>query len=130
MQHSSAAVHQGLGVTICQPPAPRPQQLCKVTAVSLLCRQSPPPCQHIPTRWGGGDISLLSFVLCPPSLPVIYPLSCQVGHGMDSRPAMAIFELLDYIVNEVCALGLQALSSVDVAWGEDAVGWAPGGPTQ
>lgn len=23
------------------------------------------------------------------------------GHGMDSRPAMAIFELLDYIVNEV-----------------------------
>lgn len=25
------------------------------------------------------------------------------GHGMDSRPAMAIFELLDYIVNEVRA---------------------------
>lgn len=23
------------------------------------------------------------------------------GHGVDSRPAMAIFELLDYIVNEV-----------------------------
>lgn len=30
---------------------------------------------------------------------------------MDSRPAMAIFELLDYIVNEVCALGLQVLLS-------------------
>ena len=27
------------------------------------------------------------------------------GHGMDSRPAMAIFELLDYIVNEVRAGG-------------------------
>lgn len=26
----------------------------------------------------------------------------STGHGMDSRPAMAIFELLDYIVNEVC----------------------------
>lgn len=25
----------------------------------------------------------------------------HAGHGMDSRPAMAIFELLDYIVNEV-----------------------------
>uniref|UniRef100_A0A8B9UJ29 Dual specificity mitogen-activated protein kinase kinase 2 n=1 Tax=Anas zonorhyncha TaxID=75864 RepID=A0A8B9UJ29_9AVES len=30
----------------------------------------------------------------PPGRPVS-------GHGMDSRPAMAIFELLDYIVNEV-----------------------------
>lgn len=30
---------------------------------------------------------------------------------MDSRPAMAIFELLDYIVNEVCALGLRVLLS-------------------
>lgn len=30
---------------------------------------------------------------------------------MDSRPAMAIFELLDYIVNEVCALGLRKLFS-------------------
>lgn len=30
---------------------------------------------------------------------------------MDSRPAMAIFELLDYIVNEVCALDLQVLRS-------------------
>lgn len=29
----------------------------------------------------------------PPGRPVS-------GHGMDSRPAMAIFELLDYIVNE------------------------------
>lgn len=28
-------------------------------------------------------------------------LSSRAGHGMDSRPAMAIFELLDYIVNEV-----------------------------
>lgn len=27
-------------------------------------------------------------------------LSSRAGHGMDSRPAMAIFELLDYIVNE------------------------------
>ena len=27
----------------------------------------------------------------------------RAGHGMDSRPAMAIFELLDYIVNEVRA---------------------------
>lgn len=41
---------------------------------------------------------------------------------MDSRPAMAIFELLDYIVNEVCALGLQVFapgtgwSTLDV-WG-------------
>ncbi|XP_052021078.1 dual specificity mitogen-activated protein kinase kinase 2 isoform X6 [Apodemus sylvaticus] len=30
----------------------------------------------------------------PPGRPI------SVGHGMDSRPAMAIFELLDYIVNE------------------------------
>lgn len=30
---------------------------------------------------------------------------------MESRPAMAIFELLDYIVNEVCALGLRELLS-------------------
>lgn len=28
-------------------------------------------------------------------------LPFSTGHGMDSRPAMAIFELLDYIVNEV-----------------------------
>lgn len=27
--------------------------------------------------------------------------SSSAGHGMDNRPAMAIFELLDYIVNEV-----------------------------
>lgn len=32
---------------------------------------------------------------------------------MDSRPAMAIFELLDYIVNEVCAIGLQVLLSAN-----------------
>uniref|UniRef100_A0A7N9AK07 Dual specificity mitogen-activated protein kinase kinase 2 n=1 Tax=Mastacembelus armatus TaxID=205130 RepID=A0A7N9AK07_9TELE len=35
----------------------------------------------------------------PPGRPVS-------GHGMDSRPAMAIFELLDYIVNETEAMGL------------------------
>lgn len=29
-------------------------------------------------------------------------VSALAGHGTDSRPAMAIFELLDYIVNEVC----------------------------
>lgn len=67
------------------------------------------------------------YSVSPRPRPPGRPIS---GHGMDSRPAMAIFELLDYIVNEVCALGLQALPSVDVAWGEDAVGWAPGGPTQ
>lgn len=33
--------------------------------------------------------------------PVVSPH--HIGHGMDNRPAMAIFELLDYIVNEVCA---------------------------
>lgn len=44
---------------------------------------------------------------------------------MDSRPAMAIFELLDYIVNEVCAPGLRALCSgvswhvVDIACGRE-----------
>lgn len=32
---------------------------------------------------------------------LFYHLQPFTGHGMDSRPAMAIFELLDYIVNEV-----------------------------
>lgn len=32
---------------------------------------------------------------------IIIILVFSTGHGMDSRPAMAIFELLDYIVNEV-----------------------------
>ncbi|KAI1230626.1 hypothetical protein IHE44_0010098 [Lamprotornis superbus] len=41
----------------------------------------------------------------PPGRPVSasQPPLCRVtppGHGMDTRPAMAIFELLDYIVNE------------------------------
>uniref|UniRef100_A0A8D2DZZ7 Dual specificity mitogen-activated protein kinase kinase 2 n=1 Tax=Sciurus vulgaris TaxID=55149 RepID=A0A8D2DZZ7_SCIVU len=36
-----------------------------------------------------------------PSLPLsLVSVPHCVGHGMDSRPAMAIFELLDYIVNE------------------------------
>lgn len=106
--------------------------LCKVTSLSLLSLQTPPP-HPTPARpaerqgpWltgleaspggsaipgtdlqerrtEGGQGTLLGFI------PVTCPLSCRVGHGMDSRPAMAIFELLDYIVNEVCALGLRAL---------------------
>lgn len=37
----------------------------------------------------------------PPSTHFSGALCVPTGHGMDSRPAMAIFELLDYIVNEV-----------------------------
>ncbi|NWI56505.1 MP2K2 kinase, partial [Calyptomena viridis] len=40
-----------------------------------------------------GDSHSVSPRARPPGRPVS-------GHGMDSRPAMAIFELLDYIVNE------------------------------
>lgn len=65
-------------------------------------------CESAGVKPGRGiRVTLRKF--CAPS-PVICPLSCQVGHGMDSRPAMAIFELLDYIVNEVCALGVRALA--------------------
>lgn len=39
---------------------------------------------------------------CPSHPSLFLP---RAGHGMDSRPAMAIFELLDYIVNEVRARG-------------------------
>lgn len=34
-------------------------------------------------------------------IATFFSWSSPEGHGMDSRPAMAIFELLDYIVNEV-----------------------------
>uniref|UniRef100_A0A8C1H4P5 mitogen-activated protein kinase kinase n=2 Tax=Cyprinus carpio TaxID=7962 RepID=A0A8C1H4P5_CYPCA len=42
---------------------------------------------------GGAEGHSMSPRQRPPGRPVS-------GHGMDSRPAMAIFELLDYIVNE------------------------------
>lgn len=38
-----------------------------------------------------GKLVLIVSVIC----------DFSTGHGIDSRPAMAIFELLDYIVNEV-----------------------------
>lgn len=38
---------------------------------------------------------------CSGHLPTSPRLCPPAGHGIDSRPAMAIFELLDYIVNEV-----------------------------
>ncbi|XP_075031483.1 dual specificity mitogen-activated protein kinase kinase 2 isoform X1 [Calonectris borealis] len=45
----------------------------------------------------GGDAlkDAVTAHVAPQALPVL-----PTGHGMDSRPAMAIFELLDYIVNE------------------------------
>lgn len=42
---------------------------------------------------GDGEPHSISPRPRPPGRPIS-------GHGMDSRPAMAIFELLDYIVNE------------------------------
>uniref|UniRef100_A0A8B9ZBH3 Dual specificity mitogen-activated protein kinase kinase 2 n=1 Tax=Buteo japonicus TaxID=224669 RepID=A0A8B9ZBH3_9AVES len=47
-----------------------------------------------------------SHSISPRARPPGRPVS---GHGMDSRPAMAIFELLDYIVNEV---GISLLSAL------------------
>lgn len=69
--------------------------------------QGPPP-PRVPAGVGGKPAGLRSA--CPdldaqrecsghlPTSPRVCP---PAGHGMDSRPAMAIFELLDYIVNEV-----------------------------
>ncbi|KAL0611503.1 Dual specificity mitogen-activated protein kinase kinase 2 [Plecturocebus cupreus] len=45
----------------------------------------------------------------PPGRPIS-------GHGMDSRPAMAIFELLDYIVNERLALTGARVAQFGVQW--------------
>lgn len=41
--------------------------------------------------------------------------SCFVAYGPDSRPPMAIFELLDYIVNEVFCI-LSTLSWINRPW--------------
>lgn len=53
----------------------------------------------------------------------------HTGHGMDSRPAMAIFELLDYIVNEVGISLPSALLGFPEAPGchlhSAGSGWAP-----
>lgn len=43
--------------------------------------------------WGTAVMIMAEADLSPPPLPTAY--------GPDSRPPMAIFELLDYIVNEV-----------------------------
>lgn len=54
-------------------------------------RRAPATSTRPRSRWARGHL---------PASPL--SLSPRAGHGMDSRPAMAIFELLDYIVNEVC----------------------------
>uniref|UniRef100_A0A2I3H9X5 Dual specificity mitogen-activated protein kinase kinase 2 n=1 Tax=Nomascus leucogenys TaxID=61853 RepID=A0A2I3H9X5_NOMLE len=46
-----------------------------------------------PTRGSTGEERRASQACGPPGRPIS-------GHGVDSRPAMAIFELLDHIVNE------------------------------
>lgn len=43
------------------------------------------------SRWARGYLFVLSLFFF-----------FRVGYGMDSRSVMVIFELLDYIVNEVC----------------------------
>ncbi|NXF99797.1 MP2K2 kinase, partial [Sakesphorus luctuosus] len=55
-----------------------------------------PSSSRIWDSWGGQGGS-------GPAWGASHQCSCHLphtGHGMDSRPAMAIFELLDYIVNE------------------------------
>ncbi|XP_076775445.1 dual specificity mitogen-activated protein kinase kinase 2 isoform X1 [Arvicanthis niloticus] len=61
----------------------------------------PPDAKELETSFGrpvvdgaDGEPHSVSPRPRPPGRPI------SVGHGMDSRPAMAIFELLDYIVNE------------------------------
>lgn len=58
-----------------------------------------------PHRW---NFYILAFCVAPLCVCVCFDngllfFFLPAGHGMDSRPAMAIFELLDYIVNEVKA---------------------------
>ncbi|ELK19397.1 Dual specificity mitogen-activated protein kinase kinase 2 [Pteropus alecto] len=59
----------------------------------------------------------------PPGRPIS-------GHGMDSRPAMAIFELLDYIVNEPppklpSGVFTQDFQEFVNKWGLAQVAWGP-----
>lgn len=90
--------------------------------MSLLSLQSPPPSAEQSWQEDPGH----PLKSCVPT--VMCSLYCQVGHGMDSRPAMAIFELLDYIVNEVCAPDLLLLlrelvaACPGVSWGRGCHG--------
>lgn len=102
-QHSSAAGPGALGRGH-HPPVPNTSSCSVRSHWCPCCVASPLPnlqsyLQPVSAEVSPGRrtrVTLLSFV----APTVVCSLYCQVGHGMDSRPAMAIFELLDYIVNE------------------------------
>lgn len=78
------------------------QHICAVTLLLFYCRRCCGPLVLV--------ISAAGYVLCGhPMLDVVSLLSgsnrnSYVVQGTDGPRPMAIFELLDYIVNEVCCV--------------------------